>query len=109
MKGSRVGAVVAIFLGLVALTGCSTPNFEQSCTPDFNGKPDTACPYGPPGGPQVRETPCVLKVNTQSGCGVSWNQVFNGVFSPVDHGNCSAAGCHGDPKTAGFGLVLPAN
>lgn len=92
----------------LVLVSCTRPNFEEDCTPDFNFKPDDSCPYGPPGGPQVKETPCVLKMNSGGTC-PPWSTIYNGVFVPKDHGNCSSAGCHGDEKTAGFGLYLPSN
>ena len=102
---------LAGFLLLATLTffmvpGCQISVGDQSCAEggNFYDKED-ACPYGPPGGPKVQESPCpdIPQEADPLNCTTTWTQVYDLFTGPA--GNCTNGGCHGsEPGARGIFL-----
>lgn len=95
--------------------GCTSGTGDQSCPPGFdpNDKSDE-CPFGPPGGPKVRESGCPDIAIDESGpdCGaLGWEEdIFPLLTSkaPATQ-NCSSDACHDPPNnlTPAGGIRMP--
>jgi len=106
--------VVSVALGL--FFGCNNVG-DAICTPGFdpNDRADE-CPYGPPGGPKVRETGCpdIAVDPAAPGCdAISWDDDIWPLLTTgqVNQNlSCASASCHDPPGslTPAGGLRLPA-
>ncbi len=101
------GLLLLIALTCAFVQGCQISVGDQSCAEGYNyyDKED-ACPYGPPGGPKVKETACpdIPQETDPAKCFAIWSDVYALFTGP--NGNCSLGGCHGSQPGA-RGLYLP--
>jgi hypothetical protein len=97
----RAGLLLLPALAVVTAQGCQISVGDQSCAvgANFYDK-DDACPYGPPGGPKVQESPCpdIPQEGDPLNCTTSFADVYALFTGPT--GNCTNSGCHGSAPGA---------
>jgi len=90
------GLLLVSALVVLLAQGCQVSVGDQSCIEGFNYyDKDDACPYGPPGGPKVKESACpdIPQETDPMKCTTSWADVYALFTGPS--ANCTNSGCHG--------------
>ncbi len=97
----HAGLLLLSALAVVVAQGCQISVGDQSCAEGANYyDKDDACPYGPPGGPKVKESSCpdIPQEADPLNCTTTWNDVYALFTGPA--GNCTNSGCHGSAPGA---------
>jgi hypothetical protein len=96
----RAGLLLSALV-VFLIPACQVSVGDQSCAEgvNFYDKEDD-CPYGPPGGPKVKESACpnIPQEANPANCTATWTQVYELFTGPS--GNCTLGGCHGEAPGA---------
>ncbi len=100
----------AIVMLAMLCGACQNDVLDGQCTPATpNAEVDPDCPYAEhiSRGYYEAEKSCVLE-RDEPDTDAGWDDVYAILTDPA-RGNCTHAGCHGDPEAAAIGIYLPSD